>query len=95
MEPKKNILRLKNKVICIAKKIENSFWYLENDGVQKKTKEIFVEILNLINDIILENNDEEPKKWWEFKIQCNSDDILFIKKQLEILELNYELTSKD
>ncbi len=90
----KKLWNLGNKVVSIARKIDNDFPIPSGclNGGENIFRDSLLQLLELINEIRLSIQDEEPQEWWDIKVKCNSQEILAIKDHIEALELNYELS---
>lgn len=89
----KRLFHLGNNVVSLARKINNDFPEPSGcmNGSENVFRDTFLQILEIVNEIRLAIQEEEPKEWWTLKVQCNSQEILALKEQAEVLELNYEL----
>lgn len=87
------LFHLGNQVVSIAREIEKNFPNPVNDPFNdvNHLKNALINILDLINNIRLAIQEEEPKEWWTLKVKCNSQEILALREQAEVLELSYEL----
>lgn len=86
---------LKNQIMFLTQKIENNFLYHTNDNFQHRTKDILIGILNLINEMIFEDDEDDNEKWYDVRVKCSPEEISTLIKDLEILELDHEITSID
>lgn len=87
------LFNLENKIVNLHKDIEALFPVLLDVPFNEKNplKYVLIDMLDLINEVRLCVQDEKPKEWWTLKVKCNSQEILAIKEQAEVLELKYEL----
>ena len=86
------LFHLGNDVIRIAKNFEKTF---PKDRVTGKNElgECFMDLLKLINEIRLAIQEGDVKKEiFNFKVNCTEKEMLAVRKQIEVLELTYELT---
>lgn len=93
----KKLFHLGNQVVSIGKSIDKHFPSTVNDPFNERNhlKHTLVELLDLINNIRLAIQDDEPKEWWNLKVRCNSQELLALKEQAEVLELQYELSKSE
>lgn len=81
--------------MSLARKIEKEFpdpiFGVHDVGKGNIFKEVLTDLLEIINEVRLAVQDEEPKKWIRFNVQCNSQDVASIKEHIEVRELNYEI----
>lgn len=83
------LFHLGNDVVRISKKIEEE---LPSSLIRNN----IMEILNLVNQMRLAiQNKDDPKRWWNIEVKCTSQELLSIKEQMEVLEMDYTLTTKD
>ena len=91
----KRLFHLGNNVVSLAKKIDKEFpdpiFGVHDVGKGNVLREVLVEMLDIMNQIRLAIQDDEPKKWVRFNVQCNSQDMHSIKEHIEVRELNYEI----
>ena len=93
----KNLSDLGNQVVSIAQEIDKHFPSTVDDPFNERNplKHTLVEMLDLINNIRLAIQDKEPREWWNLKVKCNSQELLALKEQAEVLELKYELSKAE
>jgi hypothetical protein len=61
------------------------------NGGENVFRDSLLQLLEVINEVRLAIQDEEPKELWIVKVCCNSQEFLAIKEQMEVLELSYEI----
>jgi hypothetical protein len=90
----KRLFHLGNQVVALEKEIQKHFPNTVNDPFNEKNplKHALIEMLDLINNIRLAIQDEEPKDWWVFKVKCNSQEVQSVQDHIDSLILSYELT---
>jgi hypothetical protein len=89
----KRLFHLGNKVVALGRKIDEDFPIPSGctHGGENVFRDTLLKLLEVINEVRLAIQDEEPKEWWIVKVNCNSQEFLAIKEQMEVLELNYEI----
>lgn len=91
----KRLFHLGNQVVSLAKKIDKEFpdpiFGVHDVGKGNIFKEVLTQLLDIINEVRLAVQEDEPKKWIRFNVQCNSQDVHSIKEHIEVRELNYEI----
>ena len=93
----KKLFHLGNQVVALAMEIDKNFSSTVNDPYNERNhlKHTLVDMLDLINSIRLAIQNQEPKQWWIVKVQCNSQEFVAVKEQIEGMELNYEILKPD
>ncbi len=89
------LFHLGNDVVRLEKKFEHTFPKSCASG-KNELGDCFMDLLELLNAIRLAIQDvcEDPQ-WWDVKVKCNTQQLLAIKEQIEVLELNYEINKSE